>query len=269
MKTRFHTLPGLAPLLVGLLLVTSSLSAHAQVPTTTASCDADDECNRLANEAIDASQAGRFGDAQRAYKAAYERLPDPKLLFNLARVLHKAGQLSDALTYYQKYLDAGAEGSLEQRQKAEQRMEEARREQAAAAMMVRPPPPVQATEQTPNAAGTAPTAQESSRSVPIYRKWWLWTAVSLVAVGAAVGIGLGVAAHRPDLNGYSDAHPFVDHFGPSLPYQSLTPMLPSQARSLSQGCTLSVSYIVSENVPDALICCDFSHWNICCGALGK
>lgn len=33
----------------------------------------------------------------------------------------------------------------------------------------------------------------SSADVPLRRKWWLWTLVGIVAVGAAVGIGVGVA----------------------------------------------------------------------------
>lgn len=181
MKTRCRRPFGWALLLVGLLTVAIGLSAHAESPTVTPSCDADDECNRLANEAINASQAGHFKDAQRWYRAAYAKQHDPKLLYNLARVLHKAGQFVEAVTYYKQYIDAGAEGSAEQRKKAEQRLQEARREQVLAAASAKP---------------------------PLYRQWWLWTVVGVAAVGVAVGVGLGLEARKPDLTGYSDARPF-------------------------------------------------------------
>lgn len=205
MKNRLEILPRWGQLIVGLLIVTSGQLAAAQVPPAVASCDADDECNRLANEAIDASQAGHFDDAQRAYKAAYARQPDPKLLFNLARVLHKSGQFAEAVTYYQKYLDAGAEGNAEQQLKAQQRIEEARRDQAAAKVKPAPPPEHSAAllEQT---VGTSPATPDSSRGTPVYRKWWLWTAVGVVVAGVAVGAGLGLAARRPDITAYYDAH---------------------------------------------------------------
>ncbi len=34
------------------------------------------------------------------------------------------------------------------------------------------------------------TARAQKR--PVYKKWWLWTVVGVVAAGAAVGIGVGV-----------------------------------------------------------------------------
>ena len=131
-KTKFQVLPYWL-LFLGLLFTVSVGSAHAQALAPPAYCDADEQCNLLANEAADSSQAGRFDDVERAYKAAYAKQPDTKLLFNLARVLHKAGRLQEAMTYYQQYLDAGAEGSKEQRIKAQQRLEEAQQSFAAAA----------------------------------------------------------------------------------------------------------------------------------------
>jgi len=34
--------------------------------------------------------------------------------------------------------------------------------------------------------------EESTAGTPIYKKWWLWTIVGVVAAGAGVGVGLGV-----------------------------------------------------------------------------
>jgi tetratricopeptide (TPR) repeat protein len=189
MKTRSIARPSGIALLVGLLFLAGSSLGRAEPVAAAASCDADARCAQLANEGLDQSQAGRFDAAQRSYEAAYARQPDAKLLFNLARVLHKAGRLPQAILYYQKYLDAGAEGSEEYRLKAEQRLAEARREQSLAV----------------TGAGAAPDAP---RRVPVYRKWWFWTVIGVAAAGVAVGVGVGVAAQSPDLTGYTVIKPF-------------------------------------------------------------
>ncbi len=43
---------------------------------------------------------------------------------------------------------------------------------------------------------------------PLYKRWWLWTAIGTVAAGAALGIGLGVAGRDPDTSGWKVATPF-------------------------------------------------------------
>jgi hypothetical protein len=55
-----------------------------------------------------------------------------------------------------------------------------------------PAPAVAAQPAAPPAAvvQTAP----SSAPTPVYKKWWLWTIVGVVVVGAAVGAGVGVAS---------------------------------------------------------------------------
>ncbi len=189
-------------LLVGLLGMAGGGSSRAQVKAAT-SCDADELCDRLARHALDYSQTGRFEAAQRSYKAAYARRPDTKLLFNLARVLHKDGQLAEAVTYYQMYLDAGAEGNAGQRLKAQQRLDEARSELSLGTVTGKPASnKTQPVSLVPGSA--ALTSAPPTSSVPVYRKWWLWTIVGVAAAGAAVGIGLGVAAQRPDLTGYTN-----------------------------------------------------------------
>lgn len=145
----------------------------------------------MAAQASDHSQAGRYDEARRLYEAAYALRPSPILLYNLARVHHKAGRPAEAAGYYQRYLDAGAEGSEENRLKAQQLLEQARRE-AAPAVTVAPTPPAPAPEP----------------AVPLYKKWWLWTAVGAAAVGIGVGVGVGVAARRPDLGGATEVSPF-------------------------------------------------------------
>ena len=83
---------------------------------------------RLAASARELSRQGRYQEAQRGYEQAYQRRPDAKLLYNLARVLHKATLLAEAATYYQRYLAVGAEGSSAQRQAAKTYLEQVQSE---------------------------------------------------------------------------------------------------------------------------------------------
>lgn len=180
--------------LVGLWLLFGNVTVQAApVPPKGQACDADGVCARLAEKAYEASQLGHFEDAVRFYDQAYQRRPDSKLLFNLARVLHKAGRLELAESYYQKYLDVGAEGNDIQRRKVEGYLVQIKAESGS--VPVAP-------------AAAAPASFESSSSkTPLYRKWWLWTAVGVAAAGLAVGIGVGVAARRPDLTGAFEVRP--------------------------------------------------------------
>lgn len=185
-------------LLVALLLTGLSLmnqpSACAQ-SVAGLSCDDDPDCSRIAAQASDHSLAGRFDEARRLYEAAYALRKAPLLLYNLARVMHKAGRPAEAMGYYQRYLDAGAEGSEANRRKAQQFLEQARREAG------------QAPSPATSSAETA-TERPSARPTPIYKRWWLWTTASVAVVGIAVGIGVGLAARRPDLTGSSEVRPF-------------------------------------------------------------
>jgi len=51
-----------------------------------------------------AYKKGRYDDAIIAFKAAYEALPKPKFLYNLARCHEKKGALAEAAGYYERYL---------------------------------------------------------------------------------------------------------------------------------------------------------------------
>src|SRR6185295_9104407 len=52
-----------------------------------------------------------------------------------------------------------------------------------------PPPAAEPKHETPlvTAAPSPPTERK-----PIYKKWWLWTTVGVVAVGVGLGVGLGL-----------------------------------------------------------------------------
>lgn len=183
-----------------LFTVTNVSAAPARDPLA-GSCDDYAVCAALAAEAREHSQAGRFEEAKRAYLQAYQRRADPRLLYNLARVMHKAGRSYEAATYYKSYIDAGAEGSKEQQQKAQQYLDQAKAEAAAAEK----PAGLEFSTTQPDAPSSP---KEAPKKTPLYRKWWLWTAVGAAVAGIAIGVGLGVASRRPDSTGAIEARPF-------------------------------------------------------------
>jgi Tetratricopeptide repeat len=64
----------------------------------------------------------------------------------------------------------------------------------------------------------AATARTDRKGAPVYKKWWLWTAVGVVAAGAAVGLGVGLTARSgsstsiPDLGPGAHTSSLMLHF---------------------------------------------------------
>ncbi len=90
-------------------------------PDQTDAMDAPDspEFQTLYGKARAASSDGNLKEAVRLYKAAYELRPDPVLLYNIARILHKLTRFQEARIYYQMFIDSPAE-SEEQKKKAQE-----------------------------------------------------------------------------------------------------------------------------------------------------
>jgi tetratricopeptide (TPR) repeat protein len=160
-------------------------------------CDDSAACVELASQALELAHSGQLEAAQQKYEQAYALQADPKILYNLARVLHKGGRPAAAVAYYQRYLEGSGDGNEEQRQKARQYLEQAQREAAS----LQPVPPSSILLNTSPGAATNSSADASRRSVPVYRKWWFWTVVGVAAAGIATGVALGVYAKPPDLSG--------------------------------------------------------------------
>ena len=185
------------------LLLIGTLAGPALAAKSQAnSCDKDPACTRLAEEAYEAWQQGRVEDARRAYLSAYDHQPDPQLLYNLARVLHKAQKPAEAAEYYKKYILDEAATDEETRRKAGEYLQQAVREARAGASQG----PMGAQDAT--AASIDPPPAPVAPSTPLYRRWWLWTAVGVAAAGIAIGVGIGVASRRPDLDNALHVMPF-------------------------------------------------------------
>jgi hypothetical protein len=63
------------------------------------------KATELYNAATQATNEGRHADAARDFLAAYGITKDPVLFFKIGGAYEKAGACSDALGYYQRYLD--------------------------------------------------------------------------------------------------------------------------------------------------------------------
>jgi tetratricopeptide (TPR) repeat protein len=67
---------------------------------------ADASVRKLVKDAGRAYQAGKYVEAAAMLKQAYESEPDPRLLYNIAKAEDQAGNLKEALDYYQRYVNS-------------------------------------------------------------------------------------------------------------------------------------------------------------------
>jgi tetratricopeptide (TPR) repeat protein len=142
------------------------------------------------------------------FEKAYRLHPDSVFLYNLGQSHRLAEHHDQALHFYRAYLRA--EPRAANKRDVEGRIGELEKVIAAKQAIARPPdntispgekPAVTpAPAEAPPAAVTieaAPVATRTGERTPLYKKWWLWTIVGVVVVGASVGAGVGVATSSP------------------------------------------------------------------------
>jgi len=122
---------------------------------------------------------GQYRDAAREYEEAYKLHNDPALLFNIGQAYRAAHLSGDAINAYRAYLRRLP--NARNRSDVEDHIRRLQQELDAAPATTPPP------TTTP-----APAAEKR----PLYKKWWLWTAVGAAAV-VVVGVGVGVAYAIP------------------------------------------------------------------------
>lgn len=181
-----------------------------------------------------------------AFKRAYLAFPSPAFLFNIAQCHRALGHDREALEFYRSYLRLSPDASdreetqrtiaeLERRvadEEAHPRGDDTKRPAPSAspsAGAAAGPPPAAAAGATvlsptpaavaagpspapsPVATPTSPAAPAPAASIPVYRRWWLWTAVggALVAIGAGVAIGVAASSSSPTAETtFGTYHPF-------------------------------------------------------------
>jgi tetratricopeptide (TPR) repeat protein len=149
-----------------------------------------------------------YKEAIPEFEAAYRLVPDGVFLYNLAQAHRLADNPERALYFYRAYLRS--EPGAANRQEVEGRI--ATLEKLISEKRKVQTPPDQAL--APNEQGTAavagaPVEKAASAKTPVYKKWWLWTVVGVVAVGGAVGLGVGLSQRGSSFN------PSLGTIGPS------------------------------------------------------
>lgn len=141
---------------------------------------------------------GEYEEALRDFKEGYRLKDDPVFLYNIAqcqRVLHLR---ADAVRSYKGYLRRRP--TAPNRADVELKIATLEREQAEEAARPKPEPKPEPTPVVTPVAVAAPNiivAAPPPKKTPIYKKWWLWTAVGgVVVVGLGVGLGVGLTRNR-------------------------------------------------------------------------
>jgi len=152
---------------------------------------------------------GEFAEAADEYQKAYKLKPDPALLYNAAQSYRLANNLEKAQILYRNFLQLYPnEGNAEEVKAQITKLREA----IVAADKAKNAPPTEAKPMTPSpervelVEPTAPhtvTAEAPAKAerTPVYKKWWLWTIVGVVVVGAVVG---GVVATQVSSGSWSN-----------------------------------------------------------------
>jgi tetratricopeptide (TPR) repeat protein len=137
----------------------------------------------------------KYAAAVEHFREAYVLHAEPKILQNLAMAYWKQGQTTEALALFIRYRDE-ANPIGEQRAQVDAAIEKLQQGTASSTDNVslaeddQPAEPAQHTD--PRVNGTrpsAPTDLGQAEKVPVYKKWWFWTAVA----GGAVAVGLAIA----------------------------------------------------------------------------
>lgn len=196
MKTNGCSLVGRL-LLVALFLLANP--AVGQETPKSVDCTRDPGCLALKEQAADNSKKGNLIEALRLYKLAYEVQPDPRLLFNIARLLHKQGKPAEAEPYYRRFLESPVQEE-EQRQKAREYLEQLQVDAMAPkplqALTVPPTPSVSLKQEATNSP-TVVMGERQPAGKPVYKKWWFWTIIGgVVTAGVVAGVVGGAAASQ-------------------------------------------------------------------------
>jgi hypothetical protein len=145
-------------------------------------------------------QIGNYPAAADGFAECWRRTGDPTHLFNTAQSLRLAGRDAEAIAAYRGYLrerpDAGnralVEAKIRDLEAARGRPRAAPR--ASDSELVDPLTPEPARRPVPPAAlPSAERRAEPASDKPLWKRWWLWTAVGAAVVGGTV---VAVAASR-------------------------------------------------------------------------
>jgi tetratricopeptide (TPR) repeat protein len=144
---------------------------------------------------------GEYEQALGDFKEAYRLHEDPTLLYNIAQCHRLLRHNEEALRAYKTFLARSPDSPV--RPDVERRINEldeaisAQKSAPTTPAERKPIEPAPAAPPPATTAATSPTgltATAPPRHKPVYKQWWLWTAVgAAVLVGVGVGVGVGLA----------------------------------------------------------------------------
>jgi tetratricopeptide (TPR) repeat protein len=131
--------------------------------------------------------AADYDGALKEFSRSYELTRYPAIFYRIALCQDQLGHAAEAIEAYRQYLESDPQST--RRAGIEARIEKLRAMLPAEKPAASPAaPPVEKPAPAPQALVAQPTpAVEQPHAKPIYKKWWLWTIVAVVAAGAAVG----------------------------------------------------------------------------------
>jgi tetratricopeptide (TPR) repeat protein len=151
------------------------------------------EMRSLARQKFDEGRvqfaAGHYDQALEHFKRSYDLAPHPDLLFNIGRCLEELNRYREAYEAYEKFLAVNPNDK-----DVQGRAYRMRRKAIEEPLPVPEAPP----EPTPMPASVV-VARQTDAPTPVYKKWWLWTAVvGVAAVALGVGLGVGLSGSAPE-----------------------------------------------------------------------
>ena len=227
-----HAAVFLSVFLAAIALITVCPAGPAAAAPGTAA--EEKEARELFRKAEMSFNMGKFADALGDYQAAYQAKPLPAFLFNIAQCYRNLQDYEKARFFYRRYLaldphttnrrlvedlvaemtkliDKSEAAKAAEAKAAEAKAAEAKAVEAKTAeaktVDATPPPPAETMSPPaaePNPApppaavvvqAPAPEAPVVEPAPPVYKRWWFWTLVGVVALGAA---GATWAATRGD-----------------------------------------------------------------------
>jgi tetratricopeptide (TPR) repeat protein len=149
------------------------------VPTRAAF--ADDPATRAARRHFERGEKlfalGKFDEALEEYQTAFDAKPLPGFLYNIGQCYRNLGDYDQAIFSFKKYLKLEPEAS--NKEAVERLIEELeeKKAQGESEKFVRKP--------------------KKPPEKPVYKKWWFWTGLGVVAAGAGVGIYAASSGSNP------------------------------------------------------------------------
>jgi tetratricopeptide (TPR) repeat protein len=128
----------------------------------------------------------KFDAALEQFQKAYDASPIPDFLYNIGQCQRNLGDYKAAVFSFKRYLKLDPE--TERREKLEALIEDLERkidESDTERLELKP-------------KKEKPEPGPETGSSPVYKKWWFWTGIAVVGVGAGVGAYLATRSSAPD-----------------------------------------------------------------------